>query len=382
MAPLLSLTVRISPTDSFEVSIEEAENVEALSAVIMSMRPDLGEELRIVHKGRPLRPEQVLQQAGIAPGDAVAVARKASAAKAEAQAVASTSEKPIATSEPETASAEPPASCDAAEEMLEASKVEESGSIDAEAALTRQPSAGASSAPSDIGELARQSSDVTTAAPSDVPAEEDQQEVADDEPPQKKSKGADLEGLDDMTPSAAILAVLQQIEKGGMDGHPAELQEALRRTASRVEALERALGESHQALLLLNHLSARALQGLGNAGEGGLPAGSLLPSPEREEAPKSFMIKKGDCELQEAHRLAAQAKATKTPQGGYGGTLSSSASPMTKEEMDKARQARLERLEAQQARLKQEQDEAAARSRAKESLFNTLAGPAKQLGKP
>lgn len=159
--------------------------------------------------------------------------------------------------------------------------------------------------------------------------------------------------LEEMTPAAAVLELAKYLEGGSLDGHPATIVAALKTIAARVELLEGNFAEASQALMLLNHLSARALQGLGAGGGGlaGLTGGN--GSAQEEEAPRSFLVKKGDSDLQELHRQPPMLK--RGTSGG--GVLSSASTPTSKEDMEKARKARLDMLEAQQASKKRELEE-------------------------
>jgi len=101
----------------------------------------------------------------------------------------------------------------------------------------------------------------------------------------------------------------------------------------------------------------------------------------KEEEPRSFLMKRGDVEMQEAHQHAQQNKPTSGSITGSG-VLSQSSGHMTKEEMDRARRAHAEKLERDQAERAKERQEAEAKSRSREALFNTpFAGANKPMGK-
>jgi len=187
-----------------------------------------------------------------------------------------------------------------------------------------------------------------------------------------------FEGLSDLPVSGALQTVIQSLESGS-DAHPAEIVQALRSIATRVEGLEGALGESSQALMLMNHLSARALQGLGGT-PNVTPSGS---GAREEEAPaRSFLMKRGDADIHEAHQKALQQRPRTTSSSSVSGSLSTAAAPLTRAEMEKARQARLERLEAQQASKKRELVEAEEKSKARDALLQrSLCGAAKPMGR-
>eukprot|EP00441_Pelagodinium_beii_P044219 CAMPEP_0197627324 /NCGR_PEP_ID=MMETSP1338-20131121/5969_1 /TAXON_ID=43686 ORGANISM="Pelagodinium beii, Strain RCC1491" /NCGR_SAMPLE_ID=MMETSP1338 /ASSEMBLY_ACC=CAM_ASM_000754 /LENGTH=279 /DNA_ID=CAMNT_0043198015 /DNA_START=27 /DNA_END=862 /DNA_ORIENTATION=+ len=279
MTEQLQLMVRLQ-SNSFPVEISETETVEALGIVIFSMHPELGEELRVVHKGRVLKSEEVLSEAGLKSGDSVAVARKVFQPSARTSAP-----EPMAVEE-ETAQHE---------EI--ASKAAEEGQVDVEM------------------DCAPEAPQICVDGEASAPAQ-----------PSTPSK---FEGLGELPVSVAVQTLIQNLESGS-DAHPAELIQALHSIATRVEGLEASLGESTQALMLMNHLSARALQGLS-----GMPG---VSQKSEEEAPgRSFLMKKGDADIHEAHQKALQQR-PRTPSSGTAtsGTLSTGATPMTKEEMDKA----------------------------------------------
>eukprot|EP00927_Polykrikos_kofoidii_P055156 TRINITY_DN49444_c0_g1_i1.p1 TRINITY_DN49444_c0_g1~~TRINITY_DN49444_c0_g1_i1.p1 ORF type:complete len:290 (-),score=68.61 TRINITY_DN49444_c0_g1_i1:108-977(-) len=156
----------------------------------------------------------------------------------------------------------------------------------------------------------------------------------------------------------------------------ARVPEVLRRTAARLGALEKSSADMGATLRAINLMSGRGMTSI----VGGLPGADPVDMDvAANDGPRSFLHKKGDEDVQELHRVAAQQR----PTGGSssaGGALS--AVEKTKEEMDAARKARLERLEAQQGAKQKEQAEAAIKSRAKEALFNSsMVGPAKPIGR-
>jgi len=100
----------------------------------------------------------------------------------------------------------------------------------------------------------------------------------------------------------------------------------------------------------------------------------------KEEEPRSFLMKRGDVDMQEAHQQAQQQKPA--AERSVSGSGVASSVHMTKEEMDKARRARAEKLERDQAKKARERQEAEAKSRSREALFNSpFAGAAKPMGK-
>jgi len=192
-----------------------------------------------------------------------------------------------------------------------------------------------------------------------------------------KGSSEEKEDREAATVSAAeLLAMAGRLEAGGADAEaaatPAQMAQLFRQAASRMAALEKMAGELKQVLTTVNSLTGRALVG-GNVRSDFTDEIVV----QGEDSGKSYLIKKGDEEMQEAHRAAAQMRPSCTTGSG-----SLSVEAKTKAEMDQARQARLERLEAQQATKKKEQEDAAAKSRAKEAMFERpFVGAAKPLGK-
>jgi len=75
MAPV-TLTFKTGPHDVFELPVDDGEDVESLVVCVMSMREDLGENLRLVHKGKILKDGQLIRDIGYQPGDFIAVSAK------------------------------------------------------------------------------------------------------------------------------------------------------------------------------------------------------------------------------------------------------------------------------------------------------------------
>eukprot|EP00933_Yihiella_yeosuensis_P060783 TRINITY_DN63577_c0_g1_i1.p1 TRINITY_DN63577_c0_g1~~TRINITY_DN63577_c0_g1_i1.p1 ORF type:complete len:418 (-),score=99.88 TRINITY_DN63577_c0_g1_i1:83-1336(-) len=413
----LRLTVLTSASDAFHIDIEDGETVEDLSAVIYSLRPGLGEEPRLAHKGKPLNKEALLKDCGIRSGDVVAVAKQA-APRAKSMSSPSTepSTPPLEVSPLDAQSTH----SSSPSELKKPSSSTIAEPLDEDAIQIEVPFyAGETCTPSEtevgssLGTPWRQQSpldpDEATAGTNGAdskqsdeaiaesrPTEDEDVEMKSEENPEKKQKlesssdvadapdksptsATIVQEFCDMPPVASLLAIAHRLESGTWDVHPSELVEYLRKTAAKVEVLEGAVSDSRQALMVMNHLSAHVLQGLGEGSQTAKP--SKAPT---EEAPRSFLVKKGDSDLQEAHRLAVQARANQkaNPGTNTGGTLSAGGAPMTKEEMDKARKARVEKLEALQASKKKEQEDAAAKSRAQEAMFNSpFAGSAKPMGR-
>lgn len=85
MAPL-SLTIKTVENDSFPVEIDDEETAEDLSVLAISVRPELGEDdlPKLIHKGKVLKPEQILKEVGIQSGDFVVAMAKAAPKKVDA----------------------------------------------------------------------------------------------------------------------------------------------------------------------------------------------------------------------------------------------------------------------------------------------------------
>lgn len=81
---VVEITVKASSSDSFKVEVDDEEDVESLAVIIMSLRPEIGEELRLLHKGKFLKDDQVVKDLGLGPTDFVAVTAKKPAAQAAA----------------------------------------------------------------------------------------------------------------------------------------------------------------------------------------------------------------------------------------------------------------------------------------------------------
>jgi thiol-disulfide isomerase/thioredoxin len=81
--PSIEITIKARGDDTFKVEIDDEEDVESLSVVIMSQRPDLGEELKLFMKGKVLKDEQVIKDLGITASDFMAVTAKKPPAAAD-----------------------------------------------------------------------------------------------------------------------------------------------------------------------------------------------------------------------------------------------------------------------------------------------------------
>jgi len=415
---ILKLTVKSlsSPSKPFEVEIQEDETVESLVVCIFSMRPDLGEELRIVHKQRALKPEAVLKDAGVASGDLVVVARKppkaaqppapaADAAKPAEVLVASADE-----TKPEAAPAGLLGDAEAAEAPTPPAEEVRPADASAAAPVETRPEAALATPRAEVQLAEAPVPAADEATPDEAPvaaagevepeaalaAPTSEAKLADAPAPAaeeaKPAEDVDVAGLaalpEDGPPSVAILELAQRFEAGLGDAHPGEVAAALRRAAARVEVLETNLTEFGRGLQLTHMLSGQLLQGFSGLSRDASQARSPVgDGGHEEEAPRSFLVKKGDSELHEQYRLAATVRPSglvRQTSGGSSnsGALSTASTPMTKEEMDRARRARLEMLEGQQAEKRRKLDEGVSKSRAREAMFNPMQpGPSKPLGK-
>jgi len=108
------------------VEVDDEDTVEALGAITMSMRPDLGEEVRLIYKGKILKDDVTVAAIGYKTGDFIAVAgkRPSSAAAPAAAAVVvpapqlAPTPTPVAPVAPATPVAPVPAAAAAAPQAL------------------------------------------------------------------------------------------------------------------------------------------------------------------------------------------------------------------------------------------------------------------------
>mmetsp|Transcript_88391 Transcript_88391/g.166563 ORF Transcript_88391/g.166563 Transcript_88391/m.166563 type:complete len:424 (-) Transcript_88391:269-1540(-) len=421
MAPI-TLTARLTASDTFPIEIEDDETAESLSVIIYSLRPELGEDMRLVHKGRLLKAEHVLAQVGIKSGDAIAVAKAPAATPKSAPpsaviskendstSVASTT---VPTSGPPSTPATPATSSPLFAEAPDtpaaaaASVVEATGASESVAQTTAaseeepekvklDPDAKAKPQPpnqkqSEVdAEAAPEAEEAPAPAAPEKPAEENLAEPQLENLPASPEEPAAEAFEIDASSAAGLRALADLLERGGSIPPPEKLAEAMREAASKIAALENVMSEFGQALHIVNMVSANSLRSALNPekSEGGGSKSvldSLSAAQEKQEETRSFLHKKGDSDLHELHRAAAQPLARQTSGGGgisgSGSCGSPSSRPLTKEEMDKARQARLAVLEAKQAEKKKEQEEAEEKGKSREALFNRpFTGPAKPLG--
>jgi hypothetical protein len=429
MAPV-SLKIR-ERNDEFEVEIEEEETVEALSVVIYSLRPDLGEDFKILRAGKILKPDMVLSEASVKNGDLIFIAKTA-ASKAKSASDSLVPEGTTMSSAPETTKAtfDPPPRIDGDEHPCVAymnapsspkehpstsinegdvassppskcPRLEQEGSMDLDAPSSEQ----AVSRPSEIAqneqfpagsqetqETQPQPSTIATAPEANPEPEssaigeslEPSATLTDEKTPDTCDKQTQPEGSPNPEPevdassAAGLMAFAASLENGGPAPSPAKLAELMRESASRMLILEGAIKEFGQALQMVNVISATSLRGgMGNLSSE-LGAESSPKSPS-EEGGRSFLLKKGDADLQELHQKAASASPMIRTTSGTtgGGTLSST--PMSKEDMDKARQARLAKLEALQSEKQKEKDDADEKSRARDAMFSRRDDPRKPV---
>eukprot|EP00928_Gymnodinium_smaydae_P032024 TRINITY_DN23312_c0_g1_i1.p1 TRINITY_DN23312_c0_g1~~TRINITY_DN23312_c0_g1_i1.p1 ORF type:complete len:427 (+),score=102.83 TRINITY_DN23312_c0_g1_i1:79-1281(+) len=395
----LSVVARVAVNDTFEVDIDSEETVESLSVVIFSMRPELGEELRLVYKGRLLKPEMTLADAGVQSGEHIAIAKKPSAQPA---ALASEAPAPVATATPAAAApaedhamtpVDPTANAPAAttqpaqetgtETTAQDSSVPTSMTVEGSAAATpssEEPPVkrGADDADSDEGGQNAKKAKSEASVEAEGGAEE-KGEVPGEPPAEEKAEAEAKTDSDepdiDLSSTEAMKAYADALENGSPMPRPEKLAAALRKAASHVENLEGVVSEFGKALHIVNMISANSLRGVG------LPAGNSQEGGSHEDSGRSFLIKKGDADVQELHRAASTPTRPQSSSISGSGSLSSAAKPMTKEEMDKARQARLQMLEKQQAEKRKEREDAEEKGKARDAMFNRpFVGPQKQMG--
>merc|ERR1712014_33443 len=100
--------------------------------------------------------------------------------------------------------------------------------------------------------------------------------------------------------------------------------------------LEKAIGELGQTLRTVSTLSAQTLAMTGQlGGDGGEPINVAAEGLAESDSTKSYMIKKGDEDVQEAHRAATSVRPSMTT--GVSGSGALSAEAKSKDEMDQAR---------------------------------------------
>jgi len=100
---------------------------------------------------------------------------------------------------------------------------------------------------------------------------------------------------------------------------------------------------------------------------------------QEEDEGRSFMMKKGDADVSEAHR---QAQFSRPPTSSITGSGVLSSDTMSKEDKDRQRRAHFEQMQKNAAERAREQEAADQKSRSREAMFNTpFAGAPKMLGK-
>merc|ERR1712039_923122 len=182
--------------------------------------------------------------------------------------------------------------------------------------------------------------------------------------------------LDLATPDG-LRAYACLLESGADIPAPPIVAAAARAAADRLAASDDANSCLKEALIVVNHMSAHGLRKAAACGEdagkaNGDGPGLLSSLSARDEEPsRAFMIKKGDADVQEKFQATMSRQCSPGSSTNSGGTLSDAKS-LTKEEMMKAREARLAQLEAK----------AAEKNKAREAMFNRqFVGPAKPMGK-
>jgi len=194
-----------------------------------------------------------------------------------------------------------------------------------------------------------------------------------------------------MSTPTALLAMAAQTESSKEEDRPslADIAKALRQAATKIGALEKQIGDMGQTLQQVHMLTGSSLQGYSDPSRmvslevASRHAQPLMAADLDQEESQSFLVKKGDADVKEAHEKAvaqATAKPTIITGGGTTGGGSDGAPVKSKEEMDAARRARLERLEATQNAKSQEIMEAEKKKKAHDALFNQV-GPNKPLGR-
>lgn len=179
-----------------------------------------------------------------------------------------------------------------------------------------------------------------------------------------KARGsADVDSSDEVGP-AALLSKAESLEEKDK-----EMAEFLRKAAAKMAVLEKSnaeLGTAVRAIFGIADKAVDGMDGIQHMEARDVPMFNASIGDAKGE--ESFMTKKGDSELAEIHRKANE----KPTMASIGGSGTMSAETQTREQMDAARKARLERLEASQADKKKEQDIAATKSRAREALAKPL----------
>jgi len=193
----------------------------------------------------------------------------------------------------------------------------------------------------------------------------------------KSSGGQDASS--EKVSAAALENLAARAENDGDIGTP--LAPLLRQAAARMKALETQVGEFGHSIQQLHSLSGRTLAVLGTLGVNPDGAAGEMSTVFAEEPSQSYMQKKASQETQEIHQATEQRRPAAVLEGV---TATLSTTEKTKEEMELARKARLDRLEAQQAEKKKQHDAAAMKSEAAtkshRAMFSTQVGPTKQLG--
>eukprot|EP00929_Paragymnodinium_shiwhaense_P006174 TRINITY_DN10907_c0_g1_i5.p1 TRINITY_DN10907_c0_g1~~TRINITY_DN10907_c0_g1_i5.p1 ORF type:complete len:396 (-),score=103.36 TRINITY_DN10907_c0_g1_i5:337-1524(-) len=394
MAPV-NVTVRVTAQDNLEVEVDDSETVEALGVVIFSLRPELGESLRIIYKGKLLNDGETLAASGVKDKDTVAVARKPPAAPGA-------SNPPKLEAPPRVVPATPdPAQPPTHPVALAAAPATDAAPAPPASAL---PAAASEAAPATtsavaVASTAAEESPAQTAAvaqPAEAVAQDaGKEEAGNAEAVPASPAGASQMSLtrqasldsqasvnEDYTTTAGLLSLARRLDADGAAASPEQTAHALRTAAEKIQSLEGVVRECLQSLHMMNIVSGTALQrALGaDGGEGGSSLASALASKQEADSGRSFMIKKGDHETAELHAAASSQRPSMASGIVGGGALSST--PTSREEMEKARKARLAKLEDAQREKKKEMADAEEKSKSREAMFNRPnVGPAQPLGK-
>jgi len=383
----LKLTIKLSAADTFEVEVADDEQSQTLGAMIYSLRPAVGENPRVVHKGKVLREDQTLKDAGVQDKDAIACVRRPAATPAPSSGMKLEAPPRVPEKAPEAA----PAVSEACSAPVPASSVDVPVT---EAVATPEPAApieaqgDAKPAAAEDAKMEEESNPEKKQRTDEHPAAEAAAASAEagKETPASPSMVRQTSGEsqasssihEDYSSPDGLQALARRLESNPAAFSVERTTQALRAAAEKIHALEEQKRELASTLYMMHMVSAQSLQKL--VGEGGEGGGPGLQRQQSEGDGRSFMFQKGDAETMEMHAAAAAKRPTMTGGVCGGGTLSSK--PTSREEMEQARKARLAKLEADQAEKRKEQEEAAEKAKSREAMFNRPnVGPSKPLGK-
>lgn len=383
----LKLNIRLSATDTFEVEVADDEASQTLGAMIYSLRPSVGENPRVVHKGKVLKEDETLRAAGVQNNDSIACVRRPAAPAAASSGPKLEAPPRVPEKAPEAAPAAPEASA----APVPASSVDMPVT---QAVATPEPAAPAEAkeeakpAAAEDAKMEDESNPEKKQRTDEHPAAEAASSEVSKDTPASPSMVRQTSGesqasssiQEDYSSPDGLQALARRLESNPAAFSVERTTQALRAAAEKIHALEDQKRELASTLYMMHMVSAQSLQKLvGEGSEGGGLQGAMQRQQSEGDG-RSFMFQKGDADTMEMHAAASAKRPTMT--GGVigGGTLSSK--PTSREEMEQARKARLAKLEADQAEKRKEQEEAAEKSRSREAMFNRPnVGPAKPLGK-